>query len=507
MNNPDLTPSQFGTVFKAFMETVTAAAAPPGGPLLDRIQAHLGADPATLPVIGEEFDAFEHPNVQVALDDYLAGDGRMAEIIGIGLDNKRFMALGLSDLLSRSNFLGRPPLVEGPVDYVNFHLANDRVLSCVQFGLYLLTAGEVRLLVFVAGPSDSGGPRRKVRVEVLASSTEDAQALLGALIERMGRLNIYRGQTISLSPMQFGPGPQTLVTFHTLPTVARDDVILPAGTLERIERQTLGVAEHAEQLLAAGRSLKRGLLLYGPPGVGKTLTLMHLIGRMQGRTTILTTGVGMGLLQAVAQMARSLAPALVVLEDVDLIAEDRSRPGAGGPLLFELLNEMDGLRDDCDIIFILTTNRPDVLETALAARPGRIDLALEFPLPDAPGRERLFALYSRGLTLRDVDLAALVARTEGASPAYIKELLRKAAVLAVSDPAADRAADGIAVTGAHLDAALEEFGAGGRLARRLLGLYCAADQPPATGAVPMPRPSGTTGYPNTGWIGAAVTRD
>ena len=507
MSTPDLTPAQFGTVFKTFMETVTAAATPPSAPLLDRIQAHLGHDPATLPVIGEEFDAFEHPNVQVALDDYLAGDGRRAEIVGVGLDNKRFMALGLSDLLSRGNFLGRPPLVEGPVDYVNFHLANDRVLSCVQFGLYLFTEGEVRQLIFVAGPSDSGGPRRKVRVEVLASRTEDAQVLLGALIERMGRLNVYRGQTISLSPMQFGPGPQTLVTFHHLPTVAREDVILPAGTLERIERQTLGVAEHAERLLAAGRSLKRGILLYGSPGVGKTLTLMHLIGRMPGRTTILATGVGMGLLKAVAQIARSLAPALVILEDVDLIAEDRSRPGAGGALLFELLNEMDGLRDDSDIIFILTTNRPDVLEAALAARPGRIDLALEFPLPDAVGRERLFELYSRGLSLRDVDLAALVARTEGASPAYIKELLRKAAILAVSDPAAAKTAAGIVVTGAHLDAALEEFGSGGRLARRLLGLYSAADQPPPAGAVPMPRPSGPTGYPNAGWSGAVISRD
>ncbi len=69
------------------------------------------------------------------------------------------------------------------------------------------------------------------------------------------------------------------------------------------------------------------------------------------------------------------------------------------PYLFELLNEMDGLRDDVDVLFVLTTNRPDILEPALAARPGRVDLAVQLPLPDADARRRLFGLYARGLRL------------------------------------------------------------------------------------------------------------
>jgi ATP-dependent 26S proteasome regulatory subunit len=82
---------------------------------------------------------------------------------------------------------------------------------------------------------------------------------------------------------------------------------------------------------------------------------------------------------------------MVVLEDVDLIAQGRGQPfQPTGPILFELLNKMDGLRDDCDVIFVLTTNRPDILEPALAARPGRIDLAIELPLPDADGRRAAF---------------------------------------------------------------------------------------------------------------------
>lgn len=487
-DNP-LDPANFGSAFKAFMEAVTEAAAPPRSPLLERIRAHLGGDPTQTPVTTEEYDTFEHPNVQVAMNAYLAGPGRQADLVGVGADNKRFMAFGLSDLLSRGHHHGMPPLSEGPVDYVNIHLAGDRILPCVQFGLYLIYDGEKRLVVFVTGPSDQGGPRGKLRVEVAATNQEDGQAFLAEITESMTRLNVYRGHIISLSPGHFGPGPQTLIAFHTLPAVSREDVILPEGVLERIERHTIVFAERAEQLKAAGRSLKRGLLLYGPPGVGKTLTVMYLSEDMPGRTVLLTTGLGMGFLHPVVQLARSLAPSMVVLEDVDLIAEERGMPmGRSGPLLFELLNEMDGLRDDTDVIFVLTTNRPEILETALAARPGRIDLAVELPLPDAVGRRRLLELYSRGLELQGVDLDAIVTRIEGATPAYIKELLRKAAVLAAME------GTGMVVTGEHLEEALRELDEGGRLAQRLLGFRPDEEQL-NTGIVPDLRALRPTGFP------------
>ena len=234
---------------------------------------------------------------------------------------------------------------------------------------------------------------------------------------------------------------------------------------------------------------KRGLLLYGLPGTGKTLMVMYLNGLMKGRTVILTTGRGMGMVQNIAQMARQLAPSMVVIEDVDLIAEERGRPFMPtGPLLFELLNEMDGLRDDQDVIFVLTTNRPDILEPALAARPGRIDLAVELPLPDAAGRERLFSLYARGLTLDGVDIAHFVQQTEGVSPAYINELLRKAALLAAEQGA------GTTVRDEHVTAAMEELSQGGRLAERILGFRPQADQGPRPSAMQGQMPS--TGFPS-----------
>src|SRR5207247_401458 len=111
------------------------------------------------------------------------------------------------------------------------------------------------------------------------------------------------------------------------------------------------------------------------------------------------------LIKECCQMARMLAPSLVIMEDVDLIATERdeSRHPAYQITLHQLLNEMDGLESNAEVIFLLTTNRPDDIEPALAARPGRIDQAIEYPLPDAECRRRLFELYGRGLALELAD--------------------------------------------------------------------------------------------------------
>src|SRR5207244_7828127 len=157
-----------------------------------------------------------------------------------------------------------------------------------------------------------------------------------------------------------------------------------------------------------------------------------------GRTVLLLTGAGMGSIETACKLARMLAPATVILEDVDLIGTQRNLQTVdANALLFELLNQMDGLADDTDIIFVLTTNRPDILEPALAARPGGIDQAIEIPPPDADCRRRLFALFGRGLHMELKDWDRLIARTSGVSGAFIRELLRKAAVFAAEDDGTD----------------------------------------------------------------------
>ena len=263
------------------------------------------------------------------------------------------------------------------------------------------------------------------------------------------------------------------MTVRSLPRISRDRIVLPPGVLERIERQAFGIAEHAERLRASGRHLRRGLLLYGPPGTGKTLTAMYLAAELTDRTVVLLTGQSLGAVGASIDLATALQPAMVVLEDVDLVAIDQSR-GPTNAILFKLLNGMDGLDEDHDVLFVLTTNRADLLEPALAARPGRIDQAVELALPNTDGRRRLLELYGEGLQLKLTGDESLIAALEGVSPAFIRELLRRAALLAAEE------SDGaLCVTANHLERALKELRHGAdHLTDTLLGARPAPADPP-----------------------------
>jgi ATP-dependent 26S proteasome regulatory subunit len=206
-------------------------------------------------------------------------------------------------------------------------------------------------------------------------------------------------------------------------------IILPEPTLRALERNVVGFASQRSALRALGLSTQKGLLFHGPPGTGKTHCIRYLAGRLEGHTTLLITAEQVGLLPEYMTLARLLQPAMVVIEDADLIARERTETGSACEevMLNRLLNELDGLREKADVFFILTTNRPETLEPALASRPGRIDQAIEFPLPDEPLRQRLVSLYARTLPVSAALAADLARRTDGASPAFIKELLRRVA--------------------------------------------------------------------------------
>jgi ATP-dependent 26S proteasome regulatory subunit len=172
---------------------------------------------------------------------------------------------------------------------------------------------------------------------------------------------------------------------------------------------------------------------------------------------------------------------MIVVEDVDLIAEERDHySGSALPLLFTLLNEMDGLDEDADVVFLLTTNRADLLEDALASRPGRVDQAVHIDLPDREARQRLVALYRRGLSFDDSRLDSVLDRTDGVTASFLKELLRRAAVVAADRQEGDDGADGdaVRVSADDLDAALDDLlDTRNRMTRRALGLESPASGP------------------------------
>src|SRR2546428_1759822 len=168
-------PEEFGLLFKRFLDDIVNRAEVPEGPLLKRLRAHLGGEPTRMPVVSEEVQRFEQPNLQIAMDAYLEQPGHSAELIGLAAENKRNWGLGLSDFVSRGTSPYSLRLAEGPVDWVNFHLDGDRVLPVVQFGLYLVAVNGAPLIAFVSGPNDNMGPGRgRARIEVMAADRHGA---------------------------------------------------------------------------------------------------------------------------------------------------------------------------------------------------------------------------------------------------------------------------------------------------------------------------------------------
>jgi ATPase family associated with various cellular activities (AAA) len=453
-------PAELAAALQRLSEWAQRTAPPRHNQFAEVLRGHMGDDFTELPVTTLEVDRYDRANLQVALDELAAE--RPAEPTVVGVSGRHFEVSLTS--LGREDYGPRP----GPVDRTLIDLGGGRSLSCVVLGIYLLPGDEpVTVLI---GRDQHGFHEGRILVEVMARTPQLGEEFVADLKRLMDERNVFRGRVISLSAREDMPGSALGVAFHEIPSIAREDIVLPDGVLERIERNTITFAEKAEALLRAGRHLRRGLLLHGPPGTGKTLTARYLTSRLAGRTVILLSGAGYGLVSASCGLARKLQPSMVILEDVDLVAQRRTMMGMGETsILFELLNEMDGLDPDADVVFLLTTNRADLLEPALAARPGRIDLAVELPLPDSIGRRRLIEMYCRGLQVEVTDPDEVVRRTKGGSPAFIRELVRKAALAAAEQEVE-------IVQDAHFAAALSELETGGQLLRRILGAETAAPQ-------------------------------
>jgi tetratricopeptide (TPR) repeat protein len=360
-----------------------------------------------------------------------------------------------------------------PPQYEQIDIGEPEPVRCLKEGLWLLEAEGCRFAVFLE-PSEfmrrafgNVGIRFQIATPNDEAGTKITRQFFRHLERSVEEARSYRGKILSLEQEPHGfSGASTGIKVHKLRTVERDQVILSRKTLELLDRNVIHFVRQRPRLSALGLSTKKGLLFYGPPGVGKTHTLHYLAGALEGMTTLLISAEQVGLLGEYMTLARLLQPSMVVIEDADLIARERTRMESvcEEVLLNKLLNEMDGFKENADVLFVLTTNRPETLEAALTSRPGRIDQAIEFPLPDEDGRAKLIRLYSRGLVVPEGIVQSTVKRTENVSGAFIKELMRRAAQFQIERNGADE------MTLEDVDQALEELlFSGGSLNRKLLG--------------------------------------
>jgi ATP-dependent Clp protease adapter protein ClpS len=420
-----------------------------------------GLAPDEIVTTSRQFPGHMRADVQVAIDKLFSG----APLRFFGLHEQY-----RSDSLTYANLLRTAePAMISAAQFLDIDVGDDGPVKCLKNGLWLGRDGDQRY-AFMLSFNREYGSAAYSHVEIAVPAGEDGASFVrrcfAELEAAISLARSYRGKVLSLEGEANYRGRSQGIMVHRLPHVGRDEVILPEPTLKLLDRNVIRFIESREALRRLGQSTRKGILLYGPPGTGKTHTIRYLAANLPGHTTLLITAEQMGLLPHYMALARLLQPAMVVIEDVDLIARAREDMNSlcEESLLNSLLNEMDGLKDNADILFVLTTNRPEQLEGALAGRPGRVDQAIEVPLPDDVGRSKLVRLYGGGLALTDVIVADAVVRTKGVSAAFIKELMRRVAQFNVTR------GDGSAASSDDLAEALDDMlFTGGRLNVRLLG--------------------------------------
>ena len=228
------------------------------------------------------------------------------------------------------------------------------------------------------------------------------------------------------------------------PNVSFDDI---GGLSEQI-RELKEVVElpltHPEIFEEIGIEPPKGVLLYGPPGCGKTL-LAKAVAREAGATFISIVGselvqkfIGEGarIVREVFRLARKKAPSIVFIDEIDAIAARRLDVGTSGErevqrTLMQLLAELDGFKPLDKVKVIAATNRIDILDPAIL-RPGRFDRLIEVPLPDYKGRIEIFMVHTRKMKLADdVNIEELARMTDGATGAEIKAICTEAGYNAI----------------------------------------------------------------------------
>jgi len=242
-------------------------------------------------------------------------------------------------------------------------------------------------------------------------------------------------------PMEFGKSRSKFQEVPETGTYFSDVAGVDGAKLEL--QEVVDFLKNPDKYTALGAKIPKGVLLVGPPGTGKTLLAKAVAGEAgtpffscaASEFVELFVGVGASRVRDLFEKAKSKAPCIVFIDEIDAVGRQRGAGMGGGndereQTINQLLTEMDGFEGNTGVIVLAATNRPDVLDQALL-RPGRFDRQVTVDRPDVAGRVQILKVHSRGKTLsKDVDLEKIARRTPGFTGADLQNLMNEAAIMA-----------------------------------------------------------------------------
>lgn len=315
-----------------------------------------------------------------------------------------------------------------PLLYTQFKVDHDRWDAVVIEGHVYCTFKSKNIILKASKDSKS------YYLSVVIPSGEDNFIFANQLIDILIEEGKQYSPLIKKKLEYTGQG----VLDYLSPTYVKfDNIILDKKIVDKINNQFIYPLTHRDVMQKAGLPLKRGILLEGKPGTGKTLFGKALMNEVKDSTIIFISGKGVSEaydVSTVFKYARDLAsykaniPVIVYFEDIDLIGLSRESNWAKG-ILGELLTQLDGVEENDSLYTVATTNDRRMLDQALSNRPGRFDVVLTFSLPELPERRKLVGLYSYNLNKKILE--QVVHNTTGLTPAQIREVLIKLKILEI----------------------------------------------------------------------------
>lgn len=315
----------------------------------------------------------------------------------------------------------------------SIQIGNGLSATLPIFGTYFVI-GETRTKLLIRVDFCNELNPYTVTVMSAPEAQREAEKFLVDLDRSIEQNDIYFGKCLSFTRGFLG--------FEDIKPSDWKEIVLKPGIIQEIRDNSIGVIENMDKLSKLGMIPSRNMILISPPGMAKTTVFRAVSHEMAEVTRIWCTGKSIGDSSDVTSLfeaARSLAPCVVFIEDMDLFGRSRdSLSGYESHILNEFLSCLDGVHQNSGVIIMASTNDIRSMDEALVDRPGRFDVKVEIPYPDEFDRGQMLYLFLSKLNAKPDSSVTMdtfktvVGLTDGLTGAYVKELANSTVIRAVS---------------------------------------------------------------------------
>lgn len=353
---------------------------------------------------------------QLSVDEFLGENHRACDVAILPRYYGELLTWALHRYLGREGWTINSTLgYHGPGPFYIDVYTGDEYANLLANGRLLVERGDIRFAIAV--DIDRMG-HCSAKVEGGAGHGNEIRGFVAGVMAVAEGENFYRGKK-----MEFNRRIRLLnVRGRSWDSIAMDD-----ETKAEIQANTVSFLKHPEQWSKYGIPLRRGVLLAGDPGTGKTVICKAVMAEAQGVTCITTSGYAIDdddYISELYELAEDLSPSIVFIEDIDLIGQSRVESGyQRGPALLSLLSVLDGIEEHAEIVTIATTNCPETLDKALSQRPSRFDRVIRLTRPSVQHRRQLVRRLCQRIPLEEEMQEYIAQKTESCTPAQVQEIV------------------------------------------------------------------------------------